>query len=191
MRRGALGQRDHAGINDAHVSNVNAERIGDHFALDAVGAGKHAQERLPGQVGQRRSEAIVEAALLGHDAGQIEELPSRGRDAAVFVANGAANHREQHVRDVEHSIALHRAEAASFEQQRVAIKQTREDGGERGSYGGAFESCRAGMRTVRCDACRSLGHGEARRRQRCGIERLVELNDDIDRRPYVCRSIIE
>jgi len=134
VRRRARWQRDHAGVDDAHVANVNAERLRDPLALDAVGAGEHAQEHLPRQVGERGREAIVEAALLGHDAGQVEELPPRGRDAAVFVADRAPHHREQHVPDVEHPIAFHRAEAAGFAQHRIAIEQAREHGRERGNY---------------------------------------------------------
>jgi hypothetical protein len=143
VRRRARWQRDHAGVDDPHVANVNAERLRNPPALDSVGAGENAQELLPRQVGERGREAIVEAALLGHEAGQVEELPARGRDAAVLVADRAPHHREQHVPDVERPITLHRAQAAGFEQQRIAIEQTREDGRQRGNNGW-------GLRVVWC-----------------------------------------
>lgn len=145
VRGRARWQRDHAGVDHPHVANVNAERLRDPPALDSVGAGENAQELLPRQVGKRGCEPIIEAALLGlgHDAGQVEELPSRGRDAAVLVSDRASNHCEQHVPDVEHPIALHRAEAPGFEQQCIAIEQPREDGHQRGNYG-------RGLRVVWC-----------------------------------------
>ena len=67
------GSANHAGVDDAHVADVNAECLRGHLALDSIGAGDNAQEHLPRQVGERGREAIVEAALLGHEAGQVED----------------------------------------------------------------------------------------------------------------------
>src|SRR5690606_24164921 len=115
--------------------NTNAECLGHRFALNAVGAGEHTQEHLPRDIGERGREPIVEAALLGHHAGQVEELAPRRRDAAMLVADRASDERDQHIPAVEQPIALHGAEATRQREQRIAIEQAREHRGDRANYG--------------------------------------------------------
>jgi len=65
-----------------------------------------------------------------------KKLPSPVATLRV-VADRAPAHREAGTSQTWSDRSRSRAEAAGFEQQRFAIEQAREDGRQRGNYGGA------------------------------------------------------
>jgi hypothetical protein len=129
-------QRDRTGIDDTNVAHVNAQRAGHRLALDPVGVREHLQEHLPAQVRQARGQPIVEAALLGHEPGQILELPACGRHAPVLVAHRAANQREHDVERMLRAQPRDGTELIGAGQDPIAVDELGEQGRDRGIQGG-------------------------------------------------------
>ncbi len=134
-------QRDLAAVYGEHVEDTGpAEHLGEGFpAFERAGA-ERAQEEPAHQLGHLDGEAIIEAALLGHEAGDaIKETPGRG-DTALFVSKGAAHQGESEVLGVDLAEAGDRAAIAGPGEDRVAVEDGLEQFDQRGSHGrGLFE----------------------------------------------------